>query len=392
MKTYKDIGAFKAAVEQEFERFARSTLALANTAEAYERFPDLPSGDDIPAGRIFAIPEARAKMMFPTDSAGMPLRLIDNNGERILANEERFTAAYYSEPLTTYAVGWQDPENLEALIEFIAPRVPVGRRFEFKSAVNVEAFLSELADERMVGSDFKEIEFKGSTVLGKTVNRGLRYRLDLDEEGAGILTEELIVSRILQRLRRNIYRRAIATLLNASASYNTPATWTYNATSNPSPQPDEDIRTLIQTTQVTSGVFPNRLLIDLKSWNIRKRAYAQQALAAGAIYGYGRTVDDVVADQSVDGMMVSKALYQSAEWVTPTKSYVLPQNLVAFYAQDNPTRDDPSNLKRFVTPVADGDFRVYRQPIGSKFVDISVEYYDVVQQTATIGLGQLTIT
>ena len=103
-------------------------------------------------------------------------------------------------------------------------------------------------------------------------------------------------------------------------------------------------------------------------------------------------MDDVVADQSVDGMMVSKALYQSAEWVSPTKSYILPQNCVAFYAQDNPTRDDPTNLKRFVTPVADGDFRVYRQPVGAKFVDISVEYYDVIVQTATVGIGQLTVS
>jgi hypothetical protein len=389
--SYK-VGQVKARIEQEFETFARSSLALSNSVEGLERFPEMPAGGNIKPGRIYSLSDEDAKMLFPTDSAGMPLRLRDSQGRKILANEERFTASYYSEPLTTYAVGWTDPEDLDKLIDFIAPRVPVGRRFEFKSAVNVEAFLSELNDDRPIGSEFKEIEFKGSTVLSKTVNRGLRYRLDLDEEGAGILTEELIVSRILQRLKRNTYRRAISTLLAAAAAANTGKVWTYNSSTNPTPQPDEDIRTLIQTTQVTSGVFPNRLLIDLKSWNIRKAAYAAQALAAGAIYGYGRTVDDVVADQSVDGMMVSKALYQSAEWVTPTKSYVLPQNVVAFFAQDNPTRDDPTNLKRFVTPVADGDFRVYRQPVGAKFVDISIEHYEMIQQTATVGIGELTIT
>ena len=360
-----------------YEDFKSRAAQMANEVDELVSMPVF--GHDSRPGQVYALSNEDAGMLPPAD---VP----------VMGNEERFTSAYYSDPLTAYAVGWTDPENNEALTDFISPRVPVGRRFEYKSAVNVEAFLSELNDERGIGSDFKTIEYKGSTTSAKTNNRGLKYRLDLDEEGAGILTEELIVSRILQRLKRNEYRRALATLLNASALSNTNVTWTYNSGSNPTPQPDEDIRTLIQTTQVTSGVFPNRLIMDLKSWNIRKRSYAQQALAAGAIYGYGRTVDDVVADQSVDGMMISKSLYQSTEWVTPTKSYILPQNFVAFYAQDNPTRDDPTNLKRFITPVADGDYRVYRQPIGAKFVDISVECYSLTVQTATIGIGQLTIS
>ena len=365
-------------IELAYETFKSRSLQLANAIDGEGALEAFGSGDVRP-GKVYALSNEDAANLPPI---GLP----------VLGNEERFTAQYYSEPLTQYAVGWTDPENLEALYDFISPKVPVGRRFEYKLAVNVEAFLSELNDERQIGSDFKQIEYKGTTSYNKTANRGLKYRLDLDEEGAGILTEELIVSRLLQRLKRNIYRRAVLTLLNLSATSNTNVVWTYNSGSNPNPQPDENIRTLIQATQLGSGVFPNRLLIDLKSWNIRKNSYAQQALAAGAIYGYGRTVDDVVADQSVDGMMVSKALYQSAEWVTPTKTYILPQNVVAFYAQDNPTRDDPTNLKRFVTPVADGDFRVYRQPVGAKFVDISVEYYDVIVQTATVGIGQLTVT
>lgn len=362
-------------IERAYQDFSASTQAFANELEESLRVPMWNEGS------------ARPGVMY--EMSNQDLASLPEPGALAMANEERFTASYYSDPLTAYAVGWTDPENLEALIDFIAPRVPVGRRFEFKSAVNVEAFLSEISDERAIGADFKQIEYKGSTIQSKTNNRGLKYLLDLDEEGAGILTEELIVSRILQRLKRNNYRRAIATLLNASATNNTNVTWTYPTVTTASP--DEDIRTLIQGTQLTSGVFPNRLLIDLKSWNIRKRQYASQALQAGAIYGYGRTIDDVVADQSVEGMMLSKAVYQSAEWVTPAKSYILPQNCVAFYGQDNPTRDDPTNLKRFVTPVSDGDYRVYRQPLGPKLVAISVECYDLLVQTSTLGIGQLTV-
>lgn len=382
------LGRIKDRIEAAYEAFSARAKSVASRIDeqldAVDGFMPLKANNDAIPGRFYQMSNEMLSRIPTIGADGQPMR--------ILGNEERFTAAYYSEPLTQYATGWTDPENLEALVDFIAPRVPVGRRFEFKQALNVEAFLSEVNDERQIGSEFKRIEYRGATAYNKTSNRGLQYRLDLDEEGVGVLTEELIVSRILQRLRRNQYRRAVATLLNLSANTNTNVTWTFNTSTNSNAQPDENIRTLIQQTQVTSGVFPNRLFLDLKSWNIRKATYASQQLGAGAIFAYGRTIDDVVADQSVEGAMISKALYQSAEWVNPTKSYILPQNVVAFYGQDNVSRDDPTNLKHFVTPVADGDFRVYRQPVGAKFVDISVEYYDQIIQTATVGIAQLTVT
>lgn len=309
-----------------------------------------------------------------------------------MANEERFTASYYSEPLTEYAVGWTDKEDLESLINFIAPRVIVGRRFEYKLAVNVESFLSEINDERAIGGEFKRIEYKGTTQYSKTVNRGLMYRIDLDEEGAGFLNESIIVGRIIQRLRRNKLRRTFAALAVATAgNLSTPVTWTYSG-GNPNAQPNENLRVLAQGIQKGSGVFPNRLLIDLLSWNIRKNTYAQQPLAAGAIAAYGQTPQDLAADLALEGVMINKALFQFTEWVAPTKNYIQPQTPVMFYGQDNPTRDDPTNLKNFVTPVADGDFRVYRQPKGAKFVDITVEHYDQPLVTANIGCGQLVVT
>lgn len=310
-------------------------------------------------------------------------------GMKFLGNEERFTSAYYSEPLTQYAVGWTDPEDLQGLTDFVAPRVPVGRRFEYKLAVNAEAFLSEIDDERQIQGEFKQVEYQGSTQSQKTANRGLKYRLDLDEEGQGILTETLIVERLLQRIRRNQFRRAILTLTALAGANNTAVTWTYNSGINPNPQPNEDLRKQSQRAQLDSGVYPNRLLLDLLSWNIRKAAYAAQALSAGAIGSYTQTIEEVATDIGVDRAMVCKPVYQAT---STAKSYILGQRAIQFYSQDNPTRDDPTNLKHFVTPVGDGDFRVYRQPVGSKFVDITVEHYDNIIGTATVGINQLSVT
>lgn len=309
-----------------------------------------------------------------------------------LANEERFTASYFSTPLTAYTVGWQDPEDLESLINFVAPKVTVNRRFEYKVAINKEAFFSEIDDERAIGADFKRVEYKGATSYAKTINRGLKYRIDLDEEGAGIVNEQLIVGRLLQRCRRNQWRRAAAALTSL-ITVPSLTTWTYNSVSNPVAQPIEDMRKfLLQQVQLVSGVFPNRILSDLLSWNLALASYARQ-LTAGAIAMYDMTPDDVTAKLMIDGLMVAKAIYTSAAGTqantTGTKSYVTPQEMFSFYGQDNPGLDDPSNIKRFCTPAGDGDFRVFRQQVGAKFVDISVEYYDNILVAATIGAGGL---
>ena len=402
-------------VGQSFAQVNRAHRAMANVdrlggfdASGQEiSWPEEWNGNSR-AGRIYALNEEELSMhvsnlghrnlanMFADCGDTGSVRSLCNSKVMTLSNEERFTASYFSTPLTAYTVGWQDPEDLESLVEFIAPKVPVNRRFEYKLAINKEAFYSEIDDERAIGAEFPRAEYKGYTNYSKTLNRGLKYRIDLDEEGAGIINEQLIVGRLLQRCRRNQYRRAVAALTTLSAASTNPApvakVWT-NTGQVPAPQPVEDLRSLVQTIQLGSGVFPNRLLGDLLSWNLIKKSYAPQ-LTAGAIASYGITPDELATELMLDGVMVAKAVYTSLVGaqsnLAGTKAYVLPQIEVAFYGQANPGLDDPSSLKRFVTAAGDGDFRVYRQQYGPKFVDISVEYYENTLATATVGMGQLT--
>lgn len=42
----------------------------------------------------------------------------------ITANENKFTAGNYSEALTAFTVGWTDPDNIAAILDFIARRFP----------------------------------------------------------------------------------------------------------------------------------------------------------------------------------------------------------------------------------------------------------------------------
>ena len=72
-------------------------------------------------------------------------------------------------------------ENLEEMLEFIAPSIPVGRRFEFKSTNNAQAFYSDSDDIRSIGAEFKRVRYDGSSINEKTLNKGLTIRIDHDE-------------------------------------------------------------------------------------------------------------------------------------------------------------------------------------------------------------------
>src|SRR5262249_37301075 len=153
-------------------------------------------------------------------------------------------------PLTHYATGWRDPNNIEDLLDFIAPPVQVGRRFEFKKADNTEAFLSDTDDARSIGADFKRVEYRGSSVNDKTLNRALTIRPDLDSVGDIPNWRELYTTRLLQRLLRSELRRAIDQLVNNATNVN--KTWDASAGKDP----DQDILTELIAAVDNAGVRP----------------------------------------------------------------------------------------------------------------------------------------
>src|ERR1044071_10102825 len=64
-------------------------------------------------------------------------------GQICLANEARFTSSYASEPLSNYATGWTDTNNIEKTLDFLFPPVQAPRRFDFESTDSSGSFLSE---------------------------------------------------------------------------------------------------------------------------------------------------------------------------------------------------------------------------------------------------------
>jgi hypothetical protein len=298
-------------------------------------------------------------------------------GRICAANESRFTSSHYSDPLTAYTVGWRDPENLDALLDHLFPAVPVGRRFEFKQADNDEAFLSETDDVRAIGASFKRVEYRGSSVNEKTFNKGLTIRVDHDDE-VGDGWRETYVQMLLQRLLRNELRRGLA-LIDA-ASTNTSATW------NSSANPDGDVRTALKAGADASGIWPNTVLFGEAAWNLRLDAYeAQNTPYAGRAAAMSKL--ELAQKYMVDTVEVLKTRYQSA---AAAKSGMLGLAAYGYYALPGLTKDDPSNVKRFLTPARGGKYGVYVME-HEKFTDISVEMYSNIVITSTRGIRKLTV-
>ena len=65
--------------------------------------------------------------------------------------------------------------------------------------------------------------------------------------------------------------------------------------------------------------------------------------------------------------------------------------IFAFYAQNGLLKDEPSNIKRFVTPSEEGYlFRVYVEN-HTKFTDITVEHYSNIVVTSNTNITQLNV-
>ena len=294
------------------------------------------------------------------------------------ATQSRFEQANYSAALTDYSVGYKDSENISALLDFIAPPIPVGRRFEFKRANNAEAFYSESDDVRSIGSEFKRVQYSGESINEKTLNKGLSIRVDNDEV-VGDKWQERYTAMLIQRLLRNELRRAIAALDAISTSSD--KVWDSSA------NPDEDLRNALMLSANESGVRPNRMLFGESAWDMRASCLEKQS-TSGAFKSGSMTPNELAQKLMLDGCKIAGARYQTASGKTQIGSL----NVYAFFAQNGISKDEASNLKRFYTPTEDGTmFRVYCQEY-AKYTDITVEHYSSIVACSNLGVRKLCVS
>jgi hypothetical protein len=309
--------------------------------------------------------------------------LLKQHGDMCFANESRFNEAYFQQPLTDFAVGWKDPNDIESTLEFYAPRVMVPHKFEYAEMTNAEEFYSETDDERPIGGDFKAVEYTEKKTQAKTANRGLTIRMDRDQIAGDSQWELNTTARLLRRCYRNELRRVIA--LVSAAAVNTAKTWDITAGKDP----DQDVLTELIVATTAAGVKPTRVGFGDTAWAKRILSHRAQN-TAGGYASAGLSEAGLASFLGVDQVKISKERYQSA---AAAKTEIVNNLVLMFIALSGANVDDPTTAKRFVSNTDGGGmYRVYRHEVGVKFIDLTLEYYSLNKVTSTLGARKFTIS
>jgi len=313
--------------------------------------------------------------------------LMGPQGAATTANAELFGSAFFSEPMTNYAVGWSDPEGYDALIEFIAPNFPApGELFQFREFDNSEEFLSDgtYDDLRAIKGDFKTVDYTEALASGRVLNRGLRIELDWDYIKNDPIWQQRYTGKLMARLKRNQARRAFA--LAVAAGTSAPLTF-----STGGPGPDEQLNGQVIASGDLMGINPNRMLMGLTAWLYRRDAYANattstnQYAAAAALT---RKFEDLAALLMLEGRL-DAGRYQNGT----SKSEIVGANVLFFTGKAGVDQEDPTNFKLAWVNCQNGQrFAVYVRQLSVKKWEIVVEHYELLFCASTLGVQVCAIT
>jgi hypothetical protein len=304
-----------------------------------------------------------------------------SNGLTALANADSFNNTNFSIPLTSYAQGWRDPTNIDEILEFLFPGVQVANKFQWYKHDTEADFLIDTDDARAPGADFKQVKASGSIVDSSTVNKGLTMFVDMDEVRTIPNWEQLYTARLLRRCKRNDLYSAIMLLVAGASNAN--KVW------DGASDPDNDLMTMIDDGGDALGFNPNRLAFLGKTWNKRNLAYRVQDTAGARASLMLRDVKEV-ADYcgAMEGMKINNRVKIDGA----AKGKIGGNYVIAFYAEAGVGPEDPSTTKRFWSPCEGGEqYRVYVDRTNPKFSKITVERYNRMVVTSTLGAKKLTV-
>lgn len=307
------------------------------------------------------------------------------HGRFYAANASLLSEGYFSEPLTTYAVGISDMADLQAEVEFFCPQVQVPRRFDYREFTHKEHFYSDVDEDlRAIGADFKQVTYTATEETGKTVNRGLTVPVDLDQVADLDAWRESTTRKLIERLLRNKLRRAVALL--AAAANNTAKTWDTTAGKDP----DQDVISELITAANLLGMKHNRIAYGDTAWSKRGLSHRAQT-SAGGFASAGLTAEQVAGLLGVEQVLVSKSRYSSG---STTLAETVSNLVLMFTGLSSPDpMGDPSNIKGFWSPCAGGErIRIYEQQVNAKLWLITAEHYELTKVTSTLGIRKFTVS
>ena len=294
------------------------------------------------------------------------------------ANESRF-ASQLSTPLTQYTVGWRDPQDVDGLLNRLFPAVPnTPLLFEYGvvSAKEGMGMPGEGKEVRAAGADFHKIELRMAKLQGKIPNKGFVRAVDHQDVPLYSPSWRNDYVDWLMRLLLRVELRGGLRLLDSGAQKYS-ADWTQADCS-----PDADLAALVDVGETLSGIRPNRLALPRAVWDARKNVYAgRNTPYAGQAVNW--TPEQLAAQLGVDEIIIvdAKAL-NSAGVFAP----FMANKVYAYFAVAGQLRDDPSHIKRFLSPIegsASGDWGVFVEEKPTR-TEITVQHNSLVKATSDL--------
>ena len=309
------------------------------------------------------------------------------NGHISLANESAFQNAFFSRPLTDFAVGYHNEEEpLQELLDFIAPPVQTTRLFQYDVANGKVAFeaAAKGEDERALMGEFKVVDWMDSKATGATKSKGLTTFIDNDilEEIPSKLEEKVATLKCML-LRADLIR---ANALLVSLATNTAKTW-----SSGTPTPDMDVKAAIKAARTALGQQPNRVLFGGGAWEARDTALAKQNTAC-AFAGLMRLESDVARFYRVRDIKINDLVYDLPG--TGKTPIIADAKVFVFTGNTMPSTMDASNVKRFWSPVVGGgEWAVFVDRTHSaELTKVSVHHRSAILSPNAVGVQSLTIS
>ncbi len=290
-----------------------------------------------------------------------------------------------SQVLTQYVTGVEDPEGLDALLEQVAPSVPVGSimfRYlkEDESGQFQQRTLQQLS--RPTGGEFPKVPIiTGTEANGNCENIGLVSYLDINQGGLLPIMQQKEVTRLRGIIRRSQLADAFSKLDAAAVDIGS-ANWGASTS-----DPDSDVEDMLDASGTATGIDANTVVFGQGAVRKRKRAYRQPARLNGASSALA-TLDDLRDQYQVDRVVSARSRYRTD---ATTLARQLDSEVYVYQSSSGLTTRDSSNIKRFTYVTEGGGIRVWVE-VQTHRVKITVDAFETIDITRSVGIQKRAVT
>ena len=257
----------------------------------------------------------------------------------------KLSTATYKESLKQYAFGVEQDVK-SSLADFIAPRVPTGtgtgtyKKFDTKDAFQV------YDTKRAIGGKATRISFDANDATFNCEANALEIPIDdVEREKAGDAQQVLEEARSRTLVIGGCLAREKKVVDTAFAAVS--ASDTFDHTGN-----DDIIAKIdaqLSNIALATGRMPNRMVIGLNPW-IWIKNHKSVLDRHTPTNGKGVSLEGFAAMLAVPGIDIRVAVLSYDKSKKPKaadKEFVFGNDILMFYANENPTEFDPSFMKTF---------------------------------------------